>query len=131
MNKTQIKNFHSKIDIPYDNMLIGCWEWNAGKNKKGYGMFNINQIPKLAHRLSYLLWYGKYPDNCALHYCDNSSCVNPLHLWDGTVIENNLDMLKKGRNHIPKKWCSDKKNIFKPNGWNGDINNMSHHKRSQ
>jgi site-specific DNA-cytosine methylase len=33
----------------------------------------------------------------ANHSCDNPSCINPEHLWEGTQTENRQDCLQKGR----------------------------------
>lgn len=105
MNEIQKKRFYSKIQIPYDNMVFGCWEWIGRKNKGGrvlpYGVFDLYDKGLQAHRVSYLLWYGKYPDNCACHSCDNPSCVNPLHLFDATHDENMKDKKIKNRVHRP------------------------------
>ena len=77
-----------------------CWNWIAGKNKKGYGLFgsrkNHNKVT--AHRISYEMYIGEIPTNkLVCHTCDNPSCVNPKHLWLGTIQENNIDRDKKGR----------------------------------
>jgi len=96
LNDKLIKRFFDKVDIPEEN-VFACWEWTAMLNKKGYGMIGINQTPRLANRISYLIWNKKLPDNFACHTCDNPSCVNPLHLFDGTNYENVRDMVDKGR----------------------------------
>lgn len=34
---------------------------------------------------------------CSLHRCDNRTCCNPSHLWEGTYLQNHQDMIRKGR----------------------------------
>lgn len=84
-----------------------CWDWVAGKNQHGYGVFGVNKtMTQSTHRFSYEFHFGKIPKgegyhgNCVLHRCDNPACVNPKHLFLGTQKENMEDMLKKGR--IPR-----------------------------
>lgn len=75
----------------------GCWEWQASKTRFGYGKFkSFNQ--QLAHRVSYILHYGTLDkDICVLHKCDNPPCVNPEHLFTGSIEDNNKDRASKGR----------------------------------
>lgn len=75
-----------------------CWEWTAGKDQQGYGMFYANHKTYKAHRVSYFLHYGEFDLSlCVCHKCDNPSCVNPSHLFLGTVTDNNSDRHNKGR----------------------------------
>lgn len=74
-----------------------CWDWKAEKDIKGYGIMNYSKTTK-AHRISWLIHYGDIPEGMLVcHHCDNPSCVNPNHLFLGTVKDNNLDKVSKGR----------------------------------
>jgi len=78
----------------------GCKIWPFYKNRQQYGIVNFKGKNRKAHRLIYM--FLKNPDLSdnlvVMHTCDNSSCVNIEHLKEGTVADNNLDMLNKGRN---------------------------------
>lgn len=75
-----------------------CWLWCAGKNRDGYGNFSLSGgHSALAHRASWFLAHGTWPDLQVLHRCDTPCCVNPAHLFLGTQQENMQDMFKKGR----------------------------------
>lgn len=86
----------------------GCWEWTGSKmgGYGGLGWYVRNEDglaegrPKStrAHRISWELHNGPIPDGlCVLHYCDNPSCVNPDHLFLGTLQDNMDDRNKKHR----------------------------------
>lgn len=80
-----------------------CWVWTASKNADGYGSFAISRVTHRAHRVAWILTNGEIPDGLqVLHRCDNPSCVNPDHLFLGTVRDNSRDMITKGRQWYQK-----------------------------
>lgn len=80
-----------------------CWLWTGADNGVGYGMMGVFRRPRLAHRISWIIANGEPPDlpgyhgACILHRCDVPACVNPTHLFLGTVSDNHADMRRKGR----------------------------------
>lgn len=75
-----------------------CWFWYGHKDKDGYGRFHWHGKDIGAHVAAWQCEYGPVPTGlCVLHMCDHPSCVNPTHLWVGTVGDNNSDRHLKGR----------------------------------
>jgi hypothetical protein len=94
---TFIEKFCLVLNV--SEVINKCWNWPKGKDRKGYGQFHHgrNGIYK-AHRVSYQIFKGDIPERlCVCHSCDNAGCVNPDHLWIGTIKDNNLDRVRKGR----------------------------------
>jgi hypothetical protein len=97
---TWVQWFWAKVNKhgPLSKHCAGrCWEWTAGCNKAGYGQFHIKSVQHEAHRVAFYLAYGNWPVPMALHKCDNTLCVRPNHLFEGTCKDNAQDMLRKGR----------------------------------
>ena len=94
--------FWSKVDKKGEDE---CWPWKAGKNNRGYGVFalehphhNERVVDILAHRYSWQEANGPIPKGrYILHKCDNPPCVNPKHLFVGSIADNQKDMSVKGR----------------------------------
>lgn len=79
-----------------------CWGWTGAKNRAGYGVFSTKTSQsRLAHRIMWEKEKGAIPQGMQiLHHCDNSSCVNPDHLFVGSQKDNMDDMANKGRKVI-------------------------------
>lgn len=76
----------------------GCWEWQGFVARNGYGRIGCGGRGKhvAAHRMSYTAFVGPIPDGMFIcHKCDNPVCVNPDHLFIGTVADNNEDFRLK------------------------------------
>ena len=78
--------------------LDECWEWQASRDGRGYGMLRTERGVRRAHRVAWELAHGPVPDGTVfLHSCDNPPCVNVAHLRIGTRAENAADRDSKGR----------------------------------
>lgn len=70
----------------------------AGGLSHGYGITGPKSVDRRAHRASYQAFRGPIPRGLFVcHRCDTPSCVNPDHLFLGTVYDNNADRKAKGR----------------------------------
>lgn len=83
------------------NQSETCWLWTGAPDRFGYGRISLggrNAKALKAHRASWILFRGKIPEElCVCHKCDVKLCVNPEHLFLGTIADNNHDMFNKGR----------------------------------
>lgn len=87
-----MKRFWDKV-----KKTSSCWLWNGTIDRGGYGIYYENG-PIKAHRYSYKLHKGVIDsEKFVCHRCDIRNCVNPYHLFQGTVLDNNRDKMIKGR----------------------------------
>ena len=93
--------FHSLSldDFISPEPMSGCWIWIGARAKRDYGRKSLPHGRAIAaHRWVWELLREPIPPGCVLcHRCDNTSCVNPAHMFVGTVADNNNDMARKGR----------------------------------
>lgn len=79
--------------------FAGCWLWTGALTKFGYGSLGVMGRRGLkAHRVSFSAFHGPIPEGmCICHTCDVRSCVNPNHLYAGTMQDNINDRERRGR----------------------------------
>lgn len=101
MTTTDLDRFLDKIAIG-----DGCWEWQAYKNRGGYGSFRYAGQLRPAYRFAYELMVGPIPAGYHVdHLCRNPRCVRFDHLEAVTPSENSRR--RAG-------WAAQK--LFCPNG---------------
>lgn len=74
-----------------------CVEWPFAHGRYGHGSVGYNGKSLLVHRIAYEVYYGKPIENLICHKCDNPSCFNPRHLYDGTYKQNMKDVVDRNR----------------------------------
>lgn len=75
-------SWESRLRAGYEVTPSGCWEWQRSRNSRGYGVIYFDKKLHLAHRASFYLANGRWPERGMVtdHACENKGCVNPAHL---------------------------------------------------
>ena len=98
-----------------ENPETGCWNWSRYTGEAGYGVMSFLGRKAYVHRVAYSLLKdhslnvfleGRNTETTThvCHSCDNPSCINPEHLWLGTMEENmnDRDSKQRGKNYTQK-----------------------------
>jgi hypothetical protein len=104
------------FDRHWDQSPQGCWIWNAGRHRQGYGMCGAwrkptgEKIMTTCHRLAARRKLGRAlePKECVFHLCGEPACVNPDHLAVGSLQDARDNMRKLGRQPGPRPAAGDR-----------------------
>lgn len=96
VNRKLLTRLFNKIKVSTERFYEGvpCWEWQASKDKDGYGKSSYtHSLNKRKHYRTHRLFYDLFvcivPDHLVIdHLCRNVSCCNPTHLDPVTSAEN-------------------------------------------
>ena len=99
------KEYHAKFDwlkaAIESHKSDDCLMWPFAVDRDGYGRvcsyIDGKEDRVFAHRVSFRLVHGRWPDPLGLHKCDVPGCFNPRHIFEGTHAENHADQVRKGR----------------------------------
>ena len=81
------------INVSTSDLLEdGCWNWQGKTNPQGRPIIGFGVSSELyAYRASFSFYFGRVPNGDCRHLCGNRLCVNPDHLSDGRLSDNDLD----------------------------------------
>lgn len=102
LSAEDLHEIRNRIEVRYVEKN-GCWEWTGSLGARGYGRLKYKGKFYLAHRLSHLVFNGPIiRGNLVCHHCDNPICINPSHIYSGTMADNVRDMVLRGRHGAMK-----------------------------
>jgi hypothetical protein len=80
----------------------GCWVWQGGKDRNGYGKFSWRAVDYYAHRWAFIVFVNGLPGDEVLHHtCRNPSCVNPMHLETMSNADNVAEGNRRRAEQVP------------------------------
>ncbi|CAM5427589.1 MULTISPECIES: HNH endonuclease signature motif containing protein [Streptomyces] len=100
MTKPLAERFWSKVRVA--NTLHDCWSWLGACTPTGYGNVYDGARTEKAHRVAYMLTFGKIPNGYEIdHLCHRRGCVNPWHLRAIAHAENLRSSRPATATHCP------------------------------
>ena len=80
-----------QVNSPF-RLLGHCMVWKYGLDRGGYGFLTIDGKRELAHRAAFIQTRGPIPEDRQVnHLCNRPYCVQPSHLYAGTIQDNKDD----------------------------------------
>ncbi len=77
--------------------------WRGRVDRKGYGRLSLAGREMAAHRVSFAVAVRPLMrGECVCHRCDTPACIEPTHLFAGSIADNNADRDAKGRSVVVK-----------------------------
>lgn len=111
----------------YSQLETGCIIYGRSKDKDGYGWVYVGRtspsghpFSEKAHRIALTLKLERdiLDGFLACHTCDNPSCINPAHLYEGTQFDNERDKSVRGRHkNLQKTHCKNGHEFNEKNTW--------------
>lgn len=104
--KPEELKMYNQLNKNFKRLDNGCIEFTGHTDIKGYGKINVSGKTERTHRVSYHLFNKSIlgsPDRQVLHKCDNPSCINPHHLYEGTNSDNVKDRVKRNRGAVGER----------------------------
>jgi hypothetical protein len=91
-------------DYAFPEPNSGCWLWTGQWDPFDYALFCIDgRMRKASHEALRLAGVVLLDEQVACHRCDTPPCVNPDHLYAGTMADNARDRSVRGRDGGPKR----------------------------
>lgn len=90
-----VLRFWQRVNLTADDSR--CWEYPI-QTQGDYPKVKVDGKTWKANRFVWFLTHGYDTPMIVRHTCDNSHCVNPNHLLEGTTWDNAQDAVERGRN---------------------------------
>lgn len=78
-----------------------CLLWPFTVDRDGYGrvcFYGDGRKERVfAHRASFRIVHGRWPEPLGLHTCDTPACFNPRHITEGSHSKNQHEKVMRGR----------------------------------